>query len=55
MNAVLYRIALTQAHHSPEAPAYLARPVGEGKTERDAMRALKRFIARAICVSGNYA
>jgi transposase len=48
LNAVLYRIAITQAHHSSEARAYLARRVTEGKTRREAMRALKRFIARAI-------
>jgi transposase len=48
LNAILYRIALTQAHHSPEARAYLDRRVGEGKTRREAIRALKRFIIRAI-------
>ena len=48
LNAVLYRIALTQAHHSPEARAYLDRRVAEGKTRREAMRALKRFLIRAI-------
>lgn len=48
LNAILYRIALTQAHHSSEARAYLDRRVAEGKTRREAMRALKRFIIRAI-------
>lgn len=48
LNAILYRIALTQAHHSEEARAYLDRRVGEGKTRREAIRALKRFIIRAI-------
>lgn len=48
LNAILYRIALTQARHSPEARAYLAWRVGEGKTGREAMRALKRFLIRAI-------
>jgi transposase len=48
LNAILYRIALTQARCSPEAQAYLTRRVGEGKTKREALRALKRFIARAI-------
>jgi transposase len=48
LNAVLYRIAITQAHHSPEARAYLARRVSEGKTRREAFRALKRYLARAI-------
>ena len=48
LNAVLYRIALTQARHSVEARAYLDRRVAEGKTRREAIRALKRFIIRAI-------
>jgi transposase len=48
LNAVLYRIALTQAHHSPEARAYLARRVSEGRTKREAIRALKRYLVRAI-------
>jgi transposase len=48
LNAVLYRIALTQAHHLPEARAYLERRVSEGKTRREARRALTRYIVRAI-------
>ncbi len=48
LNAILYRIAVTQARCSPAAQAYLARRVSEGKTKREAIRALKRFIARAI-------
>lgn len=48
LNAVLYRIALTQAHHSEQARAYLARRVSEGKTKREALRALKRHLARAV-------
>jgi len=47
-NSVLYQIALTQAHHSDQARAYLDRRVREGKSRREAMRALKRFIVRAI-------
>jgi transposase len=48
LNAILYRIALTQARYSPEARAYLDRRVAEGKTRREALRALKRFLIRAI-------
>ena len=48
LNAILYRIALSQARHSEQAQAYLARRVSEGKSKREALRALKRFIARAI-------
>ncbi len=48
LNAIVYRIALTQAHHSKQAREYLDRRVSEGKTKREAIRALKRFIIRAI-------
>jgi len=48
LNAVLYRIAITQAHHSPEARAYLSRRTSEGKTRKEAYRALKRYLARAV-------
>lgn len=48
LNAILYMIALSQARHSEQARAYLARRVSEGKTKREAMRALKRYLVRAI-------
>lgn len=48
LNAVLYRIVLTQAHHSEDARVYLDRRVSEGKTRREATRALKRYVVRAI-------
>ena len=48
LNAVVHRIALTQARCDPNAAAYLARRRAEGKTLREAVRALKRFIIRAI-------
>ena len=48
LNAVLYRIVLTQAHYLPEARAYIARRMSEGKTKREAHRCLRRYVARAI-------
>jgi transposase len=48
LNAALYRIVLTQAHHHPEAKAYIGRRVSQGKTKREAHRALRRFVVRAI-------
>jgi len=48
LNAIVYRIALVQARWSPEAKAYLARRVADGKTKREAVRALKRYLIRAI-------
>ncbi|CAA9347620.1 MAG: hypothetical protein AVDCRST_MAG93-6971 [uncultured Chloroflexia bacterium] len=46
--AILYPIALVQATSSPQAKAYLARRQTEGKTRREAIRALKRHLIRAI-------
>jgi transposase len=48
LNAILHRIARTQKQHSPEAQTYLARRMREGKSEAEALRALKRYIARRI-------
>ena len=48
LNAVLYRIVLTQAHYLPAAKAYIDRRLSEGKTRREAHRALRRFVIRAI-------
>ena len=48
LNAVFYRIVLTQAHHLPAARAYIDRRLTEGKTRREAHRALRRFVVRAI-------
>ena len=48
LNAILYRIVLTQAHYSEAAKAYLARRMSQGRTRKEAVRALKRYIVRAI-------
>ena len=48
LNAVLYRVVLTQAHSFPEAKAYINRRISEGKTKREAHRALRRFVIRAV-------
>ena len=48
LNAVLYRIVLTQSRHSEQARAYLERRRSEGKTLREARRSLKRYVVRAI-------
>ena len=48
LNAFLYRIVVTQAHASAEARSYLSRRRQEGKTKREAMRALKRHVVRAV-------
>jgi transposase len=48
LNAALYRIAITQARVHPAARAYLERKQAEGKSRREAIRCLKRQLARAI-------
>ena len=48
LNAALYRIAITQARYHPDARAYLERKQAEGKTRREAIRCLKRLLARAV-------
>jgi transposase len=48
LNAILYRIAVTQLRLAPEAKAYVARRQREGKSRQEAIRALKRFIIRAV-------
>jgi transposase len=48
LNSILYMIVLTQAHYLPEARAYIERRLSQGKTKREAHRALKRFVIRAI-------
>ena len=48
LNAILHRIAIAQARSSPAARAYLARREAEGRTRREAIRALKRFLVRAL-------
>jgi transposase len=48
LNAILYRIALTQLRCWPPAQDYVARRLREGKTKREAIRALKRYLIRAI-------
>ncbi len=48
LNAVLHRIAVTQARCSPPTRAYITRRMTEGKSKREAIRAVKRYIVRAI-------
>jgi transposase len=44
----LYRIAITQARVHPAARAYLERKQAEAKSRREAIRCLKRQLARAV-------
>jgi transposase len=48
LNMLLHQIVLTQARIYPPAQAYLERRRAEGRTPREARRALKRFVARRV-------
>jgi transposase len=48
LNLALHRIAVTQARIHAPAREYLARRRAEGKTNREALRALKRHLARRV-------
>jgi transposase len=47
-NAALWRIALVRLSADPRTRDYLARRVSEGKTKAEAIRCLKRYIAREM-------
>ncbi|MFL5859798.1 MAG: transposase [Solirubrobacteraceae bacterium] len=48
LNRAIHIIALGRLAWDPETRAYIQRRVSEGKTKRDAIRCLKRHIARQI-------
>lgn len=48
LNCALHRIAVTQGQHYPPARAYLARKQAEGKSRKEALRCLKRHLARTV-------
>ncbi len=48
LNAAFHRIAITQARIHPAARAYLERKQAEGKSRREAIRCLKRQLARVV-------
>jgi transposase len=47
-NAALYRITLSRLRWDVQTRNYLARRITEGKTRRETIRCLKRYIAREI-------
>jgi len=46
INTAIHRIAVTRARCHPETRDYIARKRAEGKTHREAIRCLKRHLAR---------
>ena len=47
-NAALYVIALCRLRWDPATKAYMARRLAEGKTRKEVIRCLKRYIAREV-------
>jgi transposase len=47
-NAALYRIALSRLRWDPATRDYMRRRISEGKTRREVVRCLKRYIAREV-------
>jgi transposase len=48
LNQAIHVIALTRLRHNPTTRAYAERRRGEGKTNREIKRCLKRYIARQL-------
>lgn len=47
-NSAIHTIALSRSLHHTETRTYLARRISEGKTKREAMRALKRHLSHNL-------
>ncbi len=48
LNRALHTIILTRKRIDPKTQAYIARRTTEGKTQREATRCLKRYLARSL-------
>ena len=47
-NSALWRIVITRLSYDPATRHYLQRRCAEGKTKTEAIRCLKRYIAREL-------
>jgi transposase len=47
-NAGLWRIVMVRIAHDPRTTAYFERKVKEGRSKRDVVRLLKRYVAREV-------
>ena len=47
-NSALWRIVMVRIAHDPETRAYFERRIKEGRTKRDVIRILKRYVAREV-------
>ena len=48
LNCALHRLAVNKANWDPETAAYLERKQAEGKSRKEALRCLKRHLARRV-------
>jgi transposase len=48
LNRALHTVILHRRHHDPATRDYIARRIAEGKTAREAVRLLKRYLARHL-------
>jgi len=48
LNRALHTVALHRRQHDPATKDYIARRIAEGKSSRDAVRLLKRYLARHL-------
>jgi transposase len=48
LNCALHRLAVNKGRYDPKTAAYLARKQAEGKSRREALRCLKRHLARRV-------
>jgi transposase len=47
-NAALHRIVVARLRHDHKTQAYVARRIREGKSKKEAIRCLKRYVAREV-------
>jgi transposase len=47
-NSALHAIAIVRMSHDPRTKNYVARRISEGKTKRETIRCLKRYLIRDI-------
>lgn len=47
-NAALYRIVVVRLKYDPQTQAYMQRRTAEGRTKKEIIRCLKRYVAREI-------
>jgi transposase len=48
LNCALHRLAVNKANWDPDTAAYLARKQAEGQSRKEALRSLKRYLARRV-------